>query len=324
MKKNNAHSPVALIVLDGWGYREETKHNAIASAKTPFFDKVWKECPHSLLEASGLAVGLPEGQMGNSEVGHTTIGAGAILDTDLVRIDKAAKAGEFESNPAIMELFDHVKKHNSTLHGMGLVSDGGVHSHHNHLYAFLHAAAKAGISRVAIHAFTDGRDTGPTNGAGYMRSLEAEIAKIDPTGKRFFIASLAGRYFAMDRDTNWDRMAKAETVLFDAKGTTISVKPSEYLDSAYTKGAKDELLEPVVIEGAHGKGSTLNAHDGVFIFNFRADRMRMLSARLMTKKDIHVVTMTEYSSEYTFPVAFFPKKIETTLAAEISKGGLTH
>ncbi len=322
MKKHTTHTPVALIVLDGWGYREDLKNNAIAAAKTPFFKKIWKECPHSLLEASGLAVGLPEGQMGNSEVGHTTIGAGAILDTDLVRIDKASKAGEFSVNPAIVALFNHVKKHASTLHVMGLVSDGGVHSHEEHLRAFLHAADKAGIARIAIHAFTDGRDTAPQNAAGYMKKLEREIEAIDPSGKRIFVASLSGRYYAMDRDTNWDRMAKAEEVMFDAKGTVISKKASEHLEAAYAHGAKDELLEPVVIKGVHGQGSTLNPHDGVFLFNFRADRMRMLCARLQIKKDIHVVTMTEYSSEYTFPVAFFPKKIEATLAAEISKAGL--
>ncbi len=341
MKKIADERPIALIVLDGWGYREETKDNAVAAARTPFFDKLWRDCPHSLLEASGLAVGLPEGQMGNSEVGHTTIGAGAILDTDLVRIDKAAKAGDFSKNPAMISLFEHVKKHagengeNATLHVMGLVSDGGVHSHQEHLYAFLHAAKKAGISRIAIHVFTDGRDTAPQNACGYMKKLETEIAKLDPSGKKIFIASLSGRYFAMDRDNNWDRLKKAETVIFEphtthaSNGNVTKLTPSVFLEKVYAEGKSDELLEPVAVEGLHGVGAALGEHDGIFIFNFRADRLRMLAQKLAEKKlgkdfhDVHIATMTEYSSEYKFPVAFTPKIIETTLAAQVSAAGLT-
>jgi len=340
---------VALIVLDGWGYREDSKDNAIAAARKPFFDKLWRECPHSLLEASGLAVGLPEGQMGNSEVGHTTIGAGAILDTDLVRIDKAVKLGDFSKNPAILSLFNHVKKlagkngDGATLHVMGLVSDGGVHSHQNHLYGFLRAAKKAGVQRIAIHAFTDGRDTAPQSAAGFMKKLEKEIAEIDPSGKQIFVASLSGRYFAMDRDNNWDRLKKTETVIFEphtmhvshsTSGIITKLKPSVYLEKIYAEGKNDELLEPVVIEGVHGKGSPVGEYDGIFIFNFRADRVRMLAQKLVEKKkagivnginfrNIPIVAMTEYSRDYDFPIAFAPKIIETTLAAQVSAAGLT-
>ena len=158
----------ALIVLDGWGYRQETEHNAVHAAKTPIFDKMWNTYPHSLLQASGLDVGLPEGQMGNSEIGHTTIGAGTVIDTDLVRIDKAVTTNTLASMPALQELFDWVKSQNSTLHLMGLLSSGGVHSHQSHLYAILRAAKDAGISRIAIHAFTDGRDTAPQSSAAYL------------------------------------------------------------------------------------------------------------------------------------------------------------
>ena len=314
---------IMLIVLDGWGYREETLHNAVAASKKPFFDSLWKKYPHSLLEASGLAVGLPEGQMGNSEVGHTTIGSGSVLDTDLVRIDKSAKAGEFSKNPSIASLFNHVQKHDSTLHVMGLVSDGGVHSHQNHLHAFIKASSATPIKRIAIHVFTDGRDTGPMSGGEFIRQLESEIKKLDPSGTRIFIASLSGRYYAMDRDNNWDRMKKAEDAVFHAHGPHVSLQASEHLTNAYAQGIKDELLEPVIIQGVHGHGAPIKAHDGVFMFNFRSDRMRMIATRLMEHKDIHVTAMTEYSREYTFPVAFPPRSIETTLGAEISHAGLT-
>ena len=333
---------VALIVLDGWGYREDAKDNAVAAAKKLFFDRLWRECPHSLLEASGLAVGLPEGQMGNSEVGHTTIGAGAILDTDLVRIDKAVHVGDFAKNPALISLFSHVKKHagkngdESTLHVMGLVSDGGVHSHQGHLHAFLRAAKQAGVERIAVHAFTDGRDTAPHSGAGFMKKFEAEIARLDPSGKHIFVASLSGRYFAMDRDNNWDRMKKAEIVMFEphvahtSGGSVTTFTPSVHLEQSYAVGKNDELLEPVAINGVHGIGAPFRQHDGVFVFNFRADRVRMLAQKLVEKKktdehfcDIHIVAMTEYSREYDVPVAFIPKTIETTLAAQVSTAGLT-
>ena len=317
---------VALIVLDGWGHREDAKDNAVAAAKKPFFDSLWKSCPHSLLEASGLTVGLPEGQIGNSEVGHTTIGAGVVLDTDLVRIDKAARAGEFSNIPAIVSVFDHVHKHDSTLHVIGLVSDGGVHSHEMHLHALLAAAKKAGVKCIAIHALTDGRDTGPNTGLGHIKKLEAEIARI---GGDTFIASLGGRYYAMDRDNNWDRIKRAEDAMFKASGPSTELGASDYLAKVYTEGAKDELLEPVVIKGAHGHGAPLKTNDAVFIFNFRSDRVRQLSTRIkkwLEEKDVknvHIAAMTEFGKEYGFPIAFPPISIETTLAKEVSDAGHT-
>lgn len=311
---------IALIVLDGWGYREETKDNAVASAKKPFFDSLWNSCPHSLLKASGLAVGLPEGQMGNSEVGHTTIGAGSIMDTDLVRITKSAKAGEFNNNHAMVKLFEHVKKHHSTLHVMGLLSDGGVHSHEEHLYEFLQAAKRAEVGDVAIHVFTDGRDTGPQSGSKNLRNLELKLPELGP---HFFIASISGRFYAMDRDNNWDRMSKAEDAIFNAISTKSFTTPSKHLELGYAEGVKDELLYPVIFETPHGHGSPIKAHDGVFIFNFRADRVRMLSKKLSAVKDIFVTTMTEYDKDLPFTVAFPLKIVETTIAYEVSKFNLT-
>lgn len=317
---------VTLIVLDGWGYREETKHNAIAAAKTPNFTRLWQTSPHALLQASGEHVGLPDGQMGNSEIGHTTIGAGKVIDTDLVRIGKAIKTGEFDRNPAFLALFDHVKKHDSTLHVQGLLSDGGVHSHQEHLHAFLRAAKKAGVERLAIHAFTDGRDTAPQSAAKYLKELESVLTKVGIG----FIATVSGRFYAMDRDNNWDRLAKAEQAMFECKGNVCTIsdrkKVSDYVESLYAQGKVDEHLEPIVCLDIDGKGCAIGDNDAVLFFNFRADRARMLSQKMLEKQaknNVCFATLTEYSSEFKCHVAFPPSKIETTLAAEISKAGLT-
>ncbi|MFA6535991.1 MAG: 2,3-bisphosphoglycerate-independent phosphoglycerate mutase [Candidatus Paceibacterota bacterium] len=318
----NKSKQVALIVLDGWGYREDPKDNAIAASKKPFFDSLWRDYPHSLLKASGNAVGLPEGQMGNSEVGHTTIGAGKICDTELVRIGKSIESGEFDKNPAFTSLFEHVKKHDSVLHAQGLVSSGGVHSHQEHLYAFLRLAKKVGIKKVAIHVFTDGRDTAPQSGAGYLKDLEKVVAEVGNA----FIASISGRFYAMDRDQNWDRLKKAEEAIFECKGNVCSIKPSAYLESLYKQNLKDELLEPIVCLDEKGQGCAISKNDGVLFFNFRADRARMLTEKILERQkadNLAVVTFCEYDPDYKCLVAFPPIKIETTLAAEISKAGLT-
>ncbi len=312
-----------LIVLDGWGYREDSTHNAIAAAKTPFFNKIWKEYPHTLIEASGLAVGLPEGQMGNSEIGHTTIGAGKIIDTDLVRIAKSINSGDFAKNSAFQQLFAHVKSHDSVLHIKGLVSQGGVHSHTDHLHAFLKAAKEAGITKIAIHAYTDGRDTGPQSGAGYLRELETVI---DDLGVGF-IASASGRFYAMDRDNNWDRVKKAEDAIFAGKGNVVGVKkPSQVMEELYKKGIVDELLEPIIFLDENGKSYSIGKNDGVFFFNFRSDRARQISKKVVEqveKLNLCFVTLTEYDKKLEAMVAFAPVSIETTLAAEVSKAGLT-
>ncbi len=317
----NTKKPVMLIVLDGWGYREDTKDNAIAAAKTPFFNHLWNTYPHSLLKASGDAVGLPEGQMGNSEVGHMTIGAGKPIDTDLVRIDKAIETGEFDTNPVLLSLFDHVKKYNSTLHVQGLMSPGGVHSHQSHLFAFLRLAKKMQVPRVAIHVFTDGRDTPPQSASTYLKTLEELISELGPT---FFIATISGRYYAMDRDNNWDRLAEVEKALFECKGNVCEIKPSTYLETQYKQGNNDELLKPVVCATPEGSGCAIKENDAVFFFNFRADRARMLSEKMIAKqRDTHLlfVTLTEYCVDFTCTMVFPPSKLETTLGNEVANAG---
>ncbi len=317
---------VALIVLDGWGYSEDPNNNAIYSAKTPYFDYLWKTYPHAFLEASGLAVGLPEGQMGNSEVGHTTIGAGKIIDTDLVRIHKAVKENKFVENPAMLDLFSHVKKNNSTLHVKGLLGTGGVHAHSDHLYAFLKAAKEHNVERVALHLFTDGRDTAPQSGAQYLEEVEEAIASIG-IGR---IATVSGRFYAMDRDNNWDRLSKAEAAMWNADASTKinhGTKASAVLRDLYEKkGTKDEHLEPIVFLDDTGKGFEMKKNDGIFIFNFRADRVRMLTQKIEEKfidHNILTVTMTEYAKYKGVKVAFPKITIETTLAAEIAKADLS-
>jgi 2,3-bisphosphoglycerate-independent phosphoglycerate mutase len=318
----NNKKQVALIVLDGWGYREEVLNNAVASASTPVFDKIWNEYPHTLLEASGLAVGLPEGQMGNSEIGHTTIGAGKVIDTDLVRIKKAIDRGEFDTNPVFQNLFEHVKKYDSTLHVSGLLGKGGVHAHSDHLFAFLRSAKKAGVKKIDVHAFTDGRDTSPQSAREYLKDLEAVLEELGVG----FIASVTGRFYAMDRDNNWDRVQRAEEALMNAKGKYQETrKPSEVMHELYEAGIVDEHLEPIVFLD-NGEPHSLGKNDGVFFFNFRADRARQLSRRIEAKCEengLCFVTLTEYDPEIRADVAFKPVSIESTLAGEISKAGLS-
>ena len=313
---------VVLIVLDGWGYREETENNAIATARKPFWDFLWKNYPHSLLKASGRAVGLPDGQMGNSEVGHITIGAGRPVETELTRIDRAIASGEFNRNPALLDLFDHIKKHNSVLHVLGLLSPGGVHSHQNHLFAFLKLAKKMGISRTAIHVFTDGRDTPPQSASKYLKELEKVLSEL---GSNFFIATISGRYYAMDRDNNWDRLTKVEQALFENKGNICEVKPSAYLENQYKKGKGDELIEPTVCIATRSSNSAIKKNDAVFFFNFRPDRARMLSKKIIERPkidNIMFVSLTEYCVDFMCSTAFPAEKIKTTLGQEISKAGL--
>jgi 2,3-bisphosphoglycerate-independent phosphoglycerate mutase len=338
-----------LIILDGWGYREDSKDNAVAAAKTPVFDRIWKEYPHTLLEASGLAVGLPEGQMGNSEIGHTTIGAGKAIDTDLVRIKKAIVNGEYDVNPAFVALFKHVLDNGSTLHVQGLIGEGGVHSHSDHLFAFIKAAKKAGIKKVALHVFTDGRDTPPQSAAEYLRDLEVLLEEINDETHMSFIATVSGRFFAMDRDNNWDRLSKVEQALFESKGHICEIKPSEFLKQLYKDGKVDEHLEPMVcsVPGSIGAdtgtaggeknwGCNIADNDGVFFFNFRADRARMLSKKMLEKirgdhdqplNNVRFATLTSYGSDYSAEagclIAFPPALIEATLAKELAGAGFT-
>lgn len=317
----NHSRQIALIILDGWGHREEKLHNAIAVAHTPSFDRLWEDYPHALLDASGAAVGLPDGQMGNSEVGHTTIGAGRAIDTDLVRIGKAIADGTFDLNPTFQKLFAHVRRYDSVLHVQGLLSDGGVHSHQDHLVAFLRLAKKEGIQKVALHLFTDGRDVAPRSALHYIKSLENIIADIG-VGR---IVSLSGRFYAMDRDSNWDRIEKTGQVLFDGQ-RVVSKSPSVYIQELYDNGVFDEYFEPIVFSDGTKEISPIGQHDGVFFFNFRADRARMLSRKILDRVvelDLCFVTMTAYGTGFETEVAFPPVSIETQLAAELARAGHT-
>lgn len=316
------HKPLALIILDGWGHRDDQHHNAIAQARTPFFDMLIKKYPHTLLNASEHFVGLPTGTIGNSEIGHMTIGAGRTIDTELVRISKAIQNDELKDNTAIKRLFEHVKKYDSVLHLLGMVSSAGVHSHQDHLHGLLKAAKQAGITKVAIHAFTDGRDTPPKDNYKYLQELEKIIADLGIG----HIATATGRYFAMDRDKNWQRTEKAEQAIFAGQGQTYkNRKPSEVLKALYKEGAMDEYLEPLIFLDETGRGYKIENNDGIFFFNYRTDRPRQLSYKIMErakKQNLFFVTMTEYHPDIESLVAFPPQKIDTTLAAEISQAGL--
>jgi len=313
---------IALIVLDGWGYREENKNNAIIQAKTPIFDGLWSKYPHTTLEASSLAVGLPEGQMGNSEVGHMTIGAGRVLDHDLVRIDKSISNGQFSCNPAFIVLFDHVKENNSTLHLMGLLSPGGVHSHMSHLFDFLKIAKENGVRKISIHVFTDGRDVSPQSAAVYIKELENSLRDIGVGS----IASISGRFYSMDRDNNWDRLSEAEKVILEGEGNVCNIDPATFVENLYKQGIVDEHIHPSIFLDKNGEKSFVRENDGIFLFNFRADRSRMLAQKILEKAascNIRLVTMTDYGSAYKCSVAFPTLKIDSTLAKEISKSNLT-
>ena len=327
-ERHHLRKPVVLIVLDGWGHREETKDNALATANTPRFREFWNNYPHTR-----LAVGLPVGQMGNSEIGHTTIGAGRAMDTDLVRIKKSIDSGDFAKTESLVDLFNHVKSHNSTLHVQGLLSDGGIHSHQDHLFAFIRTAKEAGITKLAIHAFTDGRDVPPQSASKYISDLQNVIKEVGLG----YIATISGRYYAMDRDNNKDRIEMAEDALFNAKGHVCEIDPVQYLENLYKEEKIDELLEPIVCKhkelSENGDeteievlGAPMKEHDGIFFFNFRADRARQLTRDILAKApsmDWKFVSMTSYGDEFPCPIAFPNVPIETTLAKEISNDGFT-
>ena len=265
--------PVVLMVLDGYGLNDKTEGNAIAQAKTPVMDKLMKECPFQKGNASGLSVGLPDGQMGNSEVGHMNIGAGRIIYQELTRITKAIEEGTFFENKALLAAVENAKKNNSDLHLFGLLSDGGVHSHNTHLYGLLELAKRNGLENVYVHAFLDGRDTAPTSGKGFVEELQKEMDKIG-VGK---IASVHGRYYAMDRDNNWDRVQKAYDSLTKGEGVKATC-PVKAMEESYANDVTDEFVLPTVITNEDGTPvSVVKDNDSVIFFNFRPDRAREMT-----------------------------------------------
>ncbi len=264
--------PVVLMILDGYGLNDTKEHNAVAEAKTPVMDKLMAEYPFVRGNASGMAVGLPDGQMGNSEVGHLNMGAGRIVYQELTRITKEIQDGTFFENKALMDAVNNCKKNDSALHFFGLLSDGGVHSHNTHLYGLLELAKRNGLEKVYVHCFLDGRDTPPASGKEYVEALEAEMAKIG-VGK---IASVAGRYYAMDRDNNYDRVQKAYIALTKGEGLTAESGPAG-IQASYDRGETDEFVKPTVVLENGAPVATIKDGDSVIFFNFRPDRAREIT-----------------------------------------------
>ena len=315
-------APVVLVILDGWGYRPDSAGNAIAQAKTPNIDSLWAVYPHTLISTSGRAVGLPDGQMGNSEVGHLSIGAGRIVPQELVRISDAVADGSILENPALVQVCQAVRQHQTKLHIMGLCSDGGVHSHVDHLVGLLKLAQAQGITEVCIHAITDGRDTDPRDGLEAIAKIEAAIAEIG-VGK---IVTVSGRYYALDRDNRWDRVKLAYDVMTqpgDGTGETATT----VLKNSYAEDKTDEFISPTrIAPGA------IEPHDGVIFFNFRPDRARELTNALVNPNftgfirpqitPLTFATFTQYESTLPVLVAFAPQQLHNLLGEVIAAQGL--
>lgn len=321
--------PVALIILDGFALRDEVKGNAVAQANKPNFDRYWNVYPHTTLTASGEAVGLPDGQMGNSEVGHLNIGAGRIVYQSLTRINKSIREGDFFRNEAFLQAVEHVKKHGSKLHLMGLLSDGGVHSHYEHLFALLKLAKANGVEDVYVHGFLDGRDVGPTTAIEYVEETEKQMEAIG-VGK---FATIHGRYYAMDRDKRWDRVELSYKALVDGIGQTAATA-KEGISSSYTREVVDEFVVPFVITKEGQPTAPVDTNDAVIFFNFRPDRAIQLS-KIFTNptfdgftlsekhpENVLFVSFTHYSDEVNAVVAYENDNLVNTVGEVIAANGL--
>ena len=316
-------SPVVLAILDGWGHREDISDNAIKSARTPIMDSLWHAYPHTLISASGSDVGLPDGQMGNSEVGHLTIGSGRIIQQELVRISNVVKNNQLCKVNELKEMADSLKKNNSTLHITGLCSDGGVHSHINHLLGLIKWASDNDIKKVAIHIITDGRDTPAKSASKYLNQIESCIKKFN-TGK---IVSICGRYWIMDRNLLWDRTQKAYVNLTDPNIKVTNISPQDYLNKSYEKNITDEFIEPIRMSEDYLKDG-----DSLICFNFRPDRARQIIKSLSEKefsdfkrKDfpkLDLVTFTQYDPNFPVKVAFPPESLNNFIGQIVSENGL--
>jgi len=339
--------PLVLIILDGWGYRAETQANAIALARKPTYDRLLTEFPNSLIHTSGKYVGLPEGQMGNSEVGHLNMGAGRIVHMDITRIDVLIESGDFFSHPVLLAAMKHARSGGRRLHIFGLLSDGGVHSRNTHLYALLKMARQNSVDRVFVHAFMDGRDTLPTNGAGYLEQLQQKMREYN-SGR---LASVSGRYYAMDRDRRWERIHKAFSAMVygDAEGGKY-VDGVQAVKESYNKDITDEFVVPFVCVDNRGEPlATIRDDDACICFNFRADRARQITRALArnsginpqqgkdlpgaddldaaipparTPKDLHYVCMTQYDKKFFLPVVVPPESLNNILANVMAQENL--
>ncbi|MFZ2258371.1 MAG: 2,3-bisphosphoglycerate-independent phosphoglycerate mutase [Clostridiaceae bacterium] len=318
--------PVMLLILDGLGCNTNTLGNAVRAANTPNFDYYWNNYPKTTINASGLAVGLPEGQMGNSEVGHMNIGAGRVVYQELTRITELIKIGAFFENEALNLAFDHALDNDKAVHLLGLVSDGGVHSHIDHIKALINMAAKKGASRLYLHAFMDGRDTSPTAGVTYLEELQAAMA----TAGVGQIASVSGRYYAMDRDNRWERVHLAYDAMVNGQGKT-SEDPIAYLKDSYQAGITDEFIAPVTVTNAGKATGIIKPGDSVIFFNFRPDRAREITRALNDREfagfprtglDLTYVTMTQYDRTLeNVHIAYLPQTLNNMLGELVSKAG---
>ena len=323
----NTSLRTALIILDGWGIAKNKEVSAIEKARTPFVDSLYERYPHSRLEASGMAVGLPEGQMGNSEVGHMNLGAGRVVYQDLVKINLAVKEGTLAQEPVLQEALAYAKSNGKKVHFMGLVSDGGVHSHLNHLKGLLSAAAKYELEDVYVHAFMDGRDTDPHGGKNYLQDLEAHLQKT--TGR---IATVIGRYYAMDRDKRWERVKLAYDLMVHGKGEEYPTA-EEAIQAAYSNGVTDEFIKPCIIQPSGKSKGTMEEGDVVLCFNFRTDRGRQITMALtqqdfpeqdMKKLPLHYVTMTRYDDTFKDVKVIYEKdNLTQTMGEILAKAGKT-
>mgnify|MGYP000991341618 CR=1 FL=1 len=317
--------PLALIIMDGFGLRKETEGNAIAAAKHPNLDRLWATCPHTKIGASGLDVGLPDGQMGNSEVGHTNMGAGRIVYQELTRITKSIEEGEYLTNPALVRAMENAKKPGAALHLMGLLSDGGVHSHNRHLYGLIEMAKKNGVEKVYIHCFMDGRDTDPKSGKGFIEQLTAHCEK--SAGK---IASIVGRFYAMDRDKRWERVKEAYDLLVEGKGKQAT-DMVQAMQESYDEGVTDEFIKPINNSTVDG---TIKEGDVVIFFNYRNDRAKELTVVLtqqdMPEQGMHTIPglqfycMTPYDASFKGVHILFDKEnVQNTLGEYLAANGKT-
>ncbi len=327
-----AYRPITLIIIDGWGVEEDPAYSAKAQARLPFYNSLLEKYPNTALAASGEDVGLPEGQMGNSEVGHLNIGAGRVVYQDYTRINLAIRNGEMRKNPVILGAMDMAVKNSSSLHLMGLLSDGGVHSDQAHLYALMKMAAERGVRNIVVHAFMDGRDTPPQSGLGYMEKLVRFIDE-NGMGEIARIGTVSGRYYAMDRDNRWDRIEKAYDAIVLGEGEKAGTALAA-IEQSYKNGRTDEFIVPTVIVKGGAPAGLMNDNDSVIFFNFRTDRTREITRaialddfkgfeRRKRPKLSSFVCMTEYDKTFNLPVAFPPVSLSNIFGEVIANNGLT-
>ena len=322
--------PTVLIVLDGWGYREDTRDNAIANGVTPVWDRLWSEAPHALISGSGLDVGLPDGQMGNSEVGHMSLGAGRVIYQNITRIDQAISDGSFDSNSAFTGAIDKAVAVKGAVHIFGLLSPGGVHSHENQIFAAIRLAAKRGAQRIYLHAFLDGRDTPPRSASASLEGADAVFAEVG-CGRT---ASITGRYYAMDRDNRWDRIERAYRLLTEGKADHSASNSNQALQAAYQRDENDEFVLPTIIRGAGEEAAVIQDDDAILFLNFRADRARQLTRafvddgftdfkRQVVPRLSAFVMTTQYAADINASCAYPPENLANVLGDYVAQQGMT-